>query len=56
MFARFHVLIRYLPLSHFVRGHLSGFLSGLLNAKVRAVERRCIAAGDPYCEFYLEEV
>ena len=44
------------PLSHFVRGHLSGFLSGLLNAKVRAVERRCIAAGDPYCEFYLEEV
>ncbi|RLE71568.1 MAG: hypothetical protein DRJ37_04685 [Thermoprotei archaeon] len=42
------------PASHFFRGHLSGLLSGLLNRDIRFIERKCIAMGDPYCEFYLE--
>ena len=42
--------------SHFIRGHLSGLLSRILNADVRVMESKCIAKGDPYCEFYVEEV
>jgi len=42
--------------SHFIRGHLSGLLSGLLGVSVRFMESKCIAKGDPYCEFYLEKV
>ena len=44
------------PASQFIRGHLSGLLSGLLKINVRAVETKCIAMGDPYCEFRLERV
>ena len=44
------------PASQFIRGHLSGLLSGLLGAEVRAIETKCIAKGDPYCEFYTERV
>lgn len=44
------------PASQFIRGHLSGLLSGLLGTDVRVIETKCIAKGDPYCEFYLEEV
>ncbi|RLE76924.1 MAG: hypothetical protein DRJ56_03425 [Thermoprotei archaeon] len=44
------------PASQFIRGHLSGLLSGLLKTDVRAVETKCVAKGDPYCEFYVEEV
>ncbi len=44
------------PVSQFIRGHLSGLLSGLLKADVRVIESKCIAKGDPYCEFYVEEV
>jgi len=44
------------PASQFIRGHLSGFLSGLLKTEVRVMELKCIAKGDPYCEFYAEKV
>ena len=44
------------PASQFIRGHLSGLLSGLLKASIRVMESRCIAMGDPYCEFYAEKV
>jgi len=40
------------PASQFIRGHLSGLLSGLLNADIRIIESKCIAKGDPYCEFH----
>ena len=42
--------------SQFIRGHLSGLLSGLLRTDVRVMETKCIAKGDPYCEFYMERV
>jgi len=44
------------PASHFLRGHISGLLTGLLNKEVRVIEKKCIAVGDPYCEFYLEKI
>jgi len=44
------------PVSQLIRGHLSGLLSGLLKADVRVMESKCIAKGDPYCEFYVEKV
>ena len=44
------------PVSQLIRGHLSGLLSGLLKADVRVMESKCIAKGDPYCEFYVEMV
>ncbi len=37
--------------SHFIRGLLAGFMSSLFDIKVDAVETKCIAKGDPYCEF-----
>lgn len=42
------------PSCQFVRGNISGLLSGLIGRKLVAVERKCIASGDPYCEFYVE--
>lgn len=44
------------PASQLIRGHLSGLLSGLLKADVRVMETKCIAKGDPYCEFHVERV
>jgi len=44
------------PMSQLIRGHISGFLTGLLKMNVRAIETKCIAKGDPYCEFYIEKV
>ena len=44
------------PMSQLIRGHLSGLLSGLLKTDVRVIESKCIAKGDPYCEFYTEKV
>lgn len=44
------------PMSQLIRGHLSGLLSSLLKTNVRVVEKKCIAKGDPYCEFYVEIV
>ena len=39
------------PASHYIRGHLSGLLSRLLDEELLAVEVKCVAAGDAYCEF-----
>ncbi len=44
------------PASHFLRGHISGLLTGLLDREVRVIEKKCIAMGDPYCEFHLETI
>ncbi len=39
------------PNSQLFRGLLAGFLSKIWGEKVRVVESKCIARGDPYCEF-----
>ena len=39
------------PMSHFIRGHLTGLLEGLFDEKINLVETKCIALGDAYCEF-----
>lgn len=44
------------PVSQLIRGHISGVLSGLLEKEVRVMETKCIAKGDPYCEFHMEKV
>jgi len=42
------------PKCHMFRGFLAGFLSQLLETNIRVFEIRCIAKGDPYCEFVFE--
>jgi len=37
--------------SNFVRGHISGAFSTYFGGYVRAVEKKCLSKGDPYCEF-----
>ena len=44
------------PVSQFIRGHISGLLTKILGKDVRAVETKCIAKGDLYCEFSVEPV
>lgn len=39
------------PYSQLVRGILAGFFSLLFGKEAKATETRCIAKGDPYCEF-----
>jgi len=39
------------PFSHFVRGIIAGYASELFKINMIAEETRCIAIGDPYCEF-----
>lgn len=39
------------PFSQFIRGALAGFASELLKQKMFAREDKCLARGDPYCEF-----
>ncbi len=41
------------PRSHLFRGFLAGFFSKVWNRQVSVVETRCIAKGDPYCEFLI---
>ena len=41
------------PNSQLARGVLAGFFSSLFNTKVYVEEKKCIAMGDPYCEFIL---
>lgn len=43
------------PNSHYLRGHLAGINSAILGKKVKSVETKCVAKGDPYCEFAGEE-
>ncbi|RLE81914.1 MAG: hypothetical protein DRJ51_02815 [Thermoprotei archaeon] len=39
------------PTGHFFRGFLAGILRVLWNVDVTVAEEKCIAKGDPYCEF-----
>ena len=39
------------PSSNFVRGIFSGWCSKLFGEKIVLLETKCIAKGDPYCEF-----
>ncbi|MHB1435126.1 MAG: V4R domain-containing protein [Thermoplasmata archaeon] len=41
------------PYSQFLRGHLAGYFSVMINAPVSCKEVRCLARGDPVCEFEL---
>ncbi|KYH39318.1 MAG: hypothetical protein AYL28_000930 [Candidatus Bathyarchaeota archaeon B23] len=43
------------PFSHYVRGLIDGFSSYILNRDMFAEETRCIAMGDPYCQFEVRE-
>ena len=40
--------------SHFLRGDISGFISGVFGTRVRCVETLCIAKGDKSCEFSID--
>jgi predicted hydrocarbon binding protein/predicted amino acid-binding ACT domain protein len=42
------------PSCHFVRGDIAGIISSILDKRVRVIERKCISAGNPYCELYFE--
>jgi len=40
--------------SHYFRGIVSGFISKLADKRIVFIETKCIAKGDPYCEFRTE--
>ncbi len=42
------------PYCHFFRGYLAGLFSRFLGTRVEVMETKCIAKGDPYCEFIVE--
>lgn len=42
------------PFSHYVRGIISGYTSELFKQDLLAMETKCLALGDPYCEFELK--
>lgn len=39
------------PESHLIRGMLAGWLTQLFNRGVKVTETKCIAKGDPHCQF-----
>ena len=39
--------------SHFERGVIAGLLEKYAGREVKVVEQKCIAKGDPYCEFHI---
>lgn len=43
------------PVSHFLRGHMVGVVDGVFELETQCVETSCMATGDKYCEFSLEE-
>ncbi|MDG6898435.1 MAG: hypothetical protein JRN24_01720 [Nitrososphaerota archaeon] len=43
------------PYSQFLRGHFAGLAAEALGRDVSCLETKCVAAGDQYCEFELEE-
>jgi len=43
------------PASHFVRGIIAGFLSGVFGEEMYAKEVKCIAMGDQYCKFIVKK-
>ncbi|MCX8183406.1 MAG: hypothetical protein N3F08_03190 [Crenarchaeota archaeon] len=42
------------PYGHFTRGILAGFFTGIFGREAKAVETKCIARGDPYCEYTIK--
>ena len=42
------------PVSHLVRGILAGWFEKLFKSKVQAIDTKCIAKNDEYCEFLIE--
>jgi predicted hydrocarbon binding protein len=42
------------PMSNFIRGHINGLISGILNKELSIIETKCISKGDEYCEFELK--
>ncbi len=41
------------PYSEFLKGHITGVAEVLLGIKARCAEEKCIARGDPCCEFVI---
>ena len=39
------------PNSQFVRGHLCGGAATVLKVPMKCIETKCVAVGDPYCQF-----
>ncbi len=44
------------PVCHFFRGVIAGIISEVEGEKHKAVEKKCRAMGDEYCEFEVEKV
>ncbi len=44
------------PYSYFYRGILAGFFAKIFRKEVQAEETKCIAKGDPYCEFEIKAI
>jgi len=44
------------PMSNLIRGMMAGWVSRLLKRDISVKEVRCVAKGDPYCEFVVEAV
>ncbi len=44
------------PASHFVRGIAGGLFKSILNREVVVKETKCIALGDPYCQFEIHPI
>ena len=42
------------PSSFFIKGMLKGYFDELIKRDVKVIETKCIAKGDPYCEFIIE--
>ncbi len=42
------------PESHLVRGMMAGWFGSFFNKEVIAIETKCIARGDPYCQFKIK--
>jgi predicted hydrocarbon binding protein len=43
------------PQSDFVRGHLGGVFSEIFGKRVNVTETLCVARGNPYCQFDVQE-
>jgi len=41
---------------HFTRGQAAAMVEGTINQQVLAVETKCIATGNPYCEFVVKPI
>ena len=42
------------PSSHMFRGMLAGVIEEIANRQVISLEEKCIAKGDPYCQFVVK--